>query len=64
MPVEHARTLFKLSEAFLQIEYEDANEDAEALRNKAKVLLLMRDQQAAEFDKEDNYDEWVPIFWR
>ncbi|KAL3437123.1 hypothetical protein BDV09DRAFT_163834 [Aspergillus tetrazonus] len=64
MPVEHARSLFKLSEALLQNEDENANEEAETLRDEAEVFLLRRDRQATRFGKEEDYDQWVPIFWR
>ncbi|KAF2688084.1 hypothetical protein K458DRAFT_295015, partial [Lentithecium fluviatile CBS 122367] len=62
MPVEHARGLFKLSEALIQ----DSNESEEArdLRDEAEVFLLRRDPQAVAFGKEEDYDQWVPIFWR
>ncbi|MCJ1470682.1 hypothetical protein MMC07_009329 [Pseudocyphellaria aurata] len=69
MPVEHARGLFKLSEALIQnsssIENEDGGEDeAQDLRDEAEVYLLRRDEGATEFGNEDVYDKWVPIFWR
>lgn len=62
MPVEHARGLFKLSEALLQDS--DDSEEAEALRDEAEAHLLRRNPQAVEFGKEEDYDQWVPIFWR
>lgn len=70
MPVEHARCLFKLSEALMQNSSSDANEEngsedeAQDLRNEAKVYLLRRDEGATEFKSENVYDRWVPIFWR
>jgi len=69
MPVEHARGLFKLSEALMQNsssnENEDGSEDeAHDLRDEAEVYLLRRDEGAIEFGNEDVYDRWVPIFWR
>ena len=62
MPVEHARGLFKLSETLLQ----ESNESEEAidLRDEAELYLLRRDPQATEFGTEEDYDKWVPIFWR
>ena len=68
MPVEHARGLFKLSEALMQnssSNEEDGSEDkAQDLRDEAEIYLLRRDESATEFGKEDVYDKWVPIFWR
>jgi hypothetical protein len=63
MPVEHARGLFKLSEALLQDSY-DNDDQARALRDEAELYLLRRDPQTVEFGKEEAYDQWVPIFWR
>ncbi|GFF21642.1 hypothetical protein ATEIFO6365_0015021400 [Aspergillus terreus] len=63
MPVEHARGLFKLSEALLQDSYNN-DDQARALRDEAELYLLRRDPQAVEFGKEEAYDQWVPIFWR
>jgi len=62
MPVEHARALFKLSEALLQ----DPNDSEEAnrIRDEAEVYLLKRDACAVSFSTEEDYDKWVPIFWR
>lgn len=62
MPVEHARGLFKLSEALLQDSYD--NDEARKLRDEAELYLLRKDSQAVEFGKEGDYDQWVPIFWR
>lgn len=59
MPVEHARNLFKLSEALKQ-----RQDEAKNLRDKAKVYLLKRIKDATEFENENVYDRWVPIFWR
>jgi hypothetical protein len=70
MPVEHARGLFKLSEALIQNGSSDGNEDdgsqydAQSKRDEAETYLRMRDKDAIEFGKEDAYDKWVPIFWR
>lgn len=71
MPVEHARSLFKLSEALMQnsssnLNEEDGSEDeAHDLRDQAEVYLLRRDEGTTEFGKEDAYNRWmVPIFWR
>ncbi|PKK40991.1 hypothetical protein CI102_14883 [Trichoderma harzianum] len=70
MPVEHARGLFKLSEALVlnssTNENEDDNHEKEAqnLRDEAEIYLLRRDKSATQFGNEDAYDRWVPIFWR
>lgn len=63
MPVEHARGLFKLSEALLHDSYHN-DDQARALRDEAGLYLLRRDPQVVEFGKEESYDQWVPIFWR
>lgn len=69
-PVEHARGLFKLSEALTQNSSSNENEEdgsedeAQNLRDEAEVYLLKRDKDATEFGSEDVYDRWVPIFWR
>ncbi|KAF2811394.1 uncharacterized protein BDZ99DRAFT_507903 [Mytilinidion resinicola] len=62
MPVEHARGLFKLSEALFQDSYD--GEEAGELRDEAELYLLRRDPQAAQSGREEDYDQWVPIFWR
>lgn len=62
MPVEHARGLFKLSETLLQDSYD--SEEAIELRDEAELYLLRRDPEAVEFGREEDYDRWVPIFWR
>ncbi|UKZ68842.1 uncharacterized protein TrAtP1_009862 [Trichoderma atroviride] len=70
MPVEHARGLFKLSEALVQNsstnedEKDDSEEEAQDLRDEAEIYLLRRDKSATQFGNEDTYDRWVPIFWR
>ncbi|UKZ73821.1 hypothetical protein TrVFT333_001474 [Trichoderma virens FT-333] len=70
MPVEHARSLFKLSEALIQKSSSNENEndgsenEAQDLRDEAEVYLLRRDKGATDFGNEDVCDRWVPIFWR
>lgn len=64
MPVEHARCLFKLSEALAQDGYAGHAEEGRGLRDEAEMFLSRRDPQATEFGKEDCYDVFVPIFWR
>ncbi|KAB8202217.1 hypothetical protein BDV34DRAFT_215631 [Aspergillus parasiticus] len=62
MPVGQARGLFKLSEALLQDSCD--SEKVKALRDEAELYLLRRDPQAVDFGREEDYDQWVPIFWR
>ena len=62
MPVEHARSLFKLSGALEQNVYD--GDEASDLRDEAEIFLLRRDPQAVEFGEEHAYDRWVPNFWR
>lgn len=70
MPVEHARGLFKLSEALVQNSSTNENEndgsekEAQYVRDEAEKYLLRRDKSVKEFGNEDAYDRWVPIFWR
>ncbi|KAI4681756.1 uncharacterized protein J4E84_007351 [Alternaria hordeiaustralica] len=62
MPVEHARSLFKLSEALTQDpQYES---EAEGFRDKAEKNLRERDPSATDFGSEEPYDLLIPIFWR
>ncbi|KAK1826926.1 NB-ARC [Podospora conica] len=63
MPVEHARSLLKLSEALRQSQDSDGGEVAD-LRDDAEVFLLRRNPQADNFTEESSFDVWVPIFWR
>ncbi|TEY42388.1 hypothetical protein BOTCAL_0391g00040 [Botryotinia calthae] len=62
MPVEHARGLFKLSEALLQDSYD--SDEATGLRDEAELYLSRRDPQTTSFAREEDYNQWVPIFWR
>ncbi len=63
MPVEHARTVFKLSEALLQANHEN-NAEAKSLREEAETYLKSRKPDALSFSTEDAYDSVIPIFWR
>lgn len=63
MPVEHARSLLKLSEALRQSQDSEGDEIAD-LRDEAEVMLLRKNPQAANFTEESSFDVWVPIFWR
>ncbi|KAI9668929.1 MAG: hypothetical protein M1829_005241 [Trizodia sp. TS-e1964] len=62
MPAEHARTLFKLSEALLK-EMRGKDEAAD-LRKESMRLLLSRAPQAKHIDSEKTYDDLVFIWWR
>jgi hypothetical protein len=54
MPVEHARSLFKLSEVLLQDSCD--SEEAKLLRDEAELYLLRREPQVVEFGREEDYD--------
>ncbi len=62
MVAEHARTIFKLSEA-LEQEPREAKEAAR-LRHEAERLLRLRDPAAKDPGKESTYDKLVNILWR
>ncbi|QKX54573.1 uncharacterized protein TRUGW13939_01660 [Talaromyces rugulosus] len=64
MPVEHARNLFKASEALLQDDKADSKDKAENYRMQAETLLKMRNPDIIACDTEDIYDNLIPIFWR
>lgn len=64
MPVEHARSLFKLSEAMLQDGLGSSAAEADALRDEAELYLKRRVPDETSFGTEDSYDHLVPIFWR
>lgn len=64
MPVEHARSLFKLSEALLQDSQNDSPSEAEDLWDKAEIYLRKRKPDVIACDTEDAYDNLIPIFWR
>ncbi|KAH8729311.1 NB-ARC and TPR domain protein [Ilyonectria robusta] len=62
MPVEHARSLFKLSQALAK---EPAGEEESArLREESTRLLRSRLPQAKDTDLEKTYDDTVFIWWR
>lgn len=62
MIADHARTLFKLSEALVQ--EERAEQEAYKLRDDAERLLLMRNPKAKSPGLEKTYDDLVCILWR
>ncbi|KAI0384927.1 hypothetical protein F5Y04DRAFT_276993 [Hypomontagnella monticulosa] len=61
MPIEHARNLFKLSEALLQDDQADKSAEA---RDEAEVVFKTRKPDAVRCDTESSYDDLIPIFWR
>lgn len=63
-PVEHARTLFKLSEALVQDCFDDSQVEAVALREEAEFALKKMKPNMTRLDTEEAYDNLVPIFWR
>ena len=63
MPVEHARNLFKLSEALLQDDHHSGAE-ASDLREEAEVYLKERNPNMSSSSVEKDYDMLIPIFWR
>lgn len=62
MPVEHARSLFKLSEAVAK--EPGGGEESGRLREDATRLLLSRSPEAKHTDLEKTYDDLVFIWWR
>lgn len=64
MPVEHARNLFKRSEALLQDSLDGSPKEAGIRRAEAEVHLMRRVPGETSFGTEDSYDRLVPIFWR
>jgi hypothetical protein len=64
MPVEHARNLFKVSEALLQNDQADNKDKAETYRTQAVTFLKKRIPDMITCDTEDIYDNLIPIFWR
>lgn len=64
MAVEHARNLFKLSEALLQDNHDDSPGEAEALRDEAEIYIKRRKPDVVACDMENANDNLIPIFWR
>ncbi|KAI1420538.1 NB-ARC and TPR domain protein [Xylaria sp. FL1777] len=62
MPVEHARSLFKLSEALARKPRE--REEAEKLHKESTRLLLSRSPSTNDTDCEKAFDDLVFIWWR
>ena len=62
MIAEHARCLFKLSEALEQ----DPRDEVEArkLREEAECLLFIRDPNAKDPGLESTYDSLIVTYWR
>ncbi|KAK0747419.1 pfs domain-containing protein [Apiosordaria backusii] len=64
MPAEHARNLFKLSEALLQDGHHGSTEEAIALREEAEAILKRRDAHITDASTDDAYDRLISISWR
>ena len=62
MPIEHARSLFKLSEALGQEPRGVA--ESKRLHEESQRLLLSRVPQAGRPDKEKTFDDLIFIWWR
>jgi hypothetical protein len=62
MPVEHARTLFKLSEALAQ----DPRGELKSisLRDESERLIVSRDSEMKDIGSEKYFDDLVFIWWR
>ena len=65
MPVEHARNLFKLSEALEQTSTAlQPPQEAEKLRKEAEALLREKHPEVHAANRDEDYDKFIPIFWR
>lgn len=62
--VEHARNMFKLSEALLQDTMDDSQAEAIGFREEAENALRRVKPNATKCDTENDYDELIPVFWR
>lgn len=62
MVADHARTLFKLSEALMQ--EPRSHEEAYRLREAAERLIRLRDPKVKGPGLEKTYDDYVCILWR
>lgn len=63
-PAEHARSLFKLSEALLQDVHEGSSEESAALWDEAQRHLKIREPNAPDGSTDSVYDSMVSIIWR
>ena len=64
-PNEHARNLFTLSEVLDQsTPAGNDSQRAGELRTEAKRLLRAKNPGISCADREDDYNQFVPIFWR
>lgn len=63
-PAEHARNLWKLSQAVLKDEYHGGAERARELRSEAQRYLQQRDPDAAGCCTDEAYDRMVSILFR
>ncbi|KAK7416205.1 hypothetical protein QQX98_005403 [Neonectria punicea] len=63
MPVEHGRSLFKLSEAVIQ-NTDVSTPEAVGLREKAEWYLKMKKPDVKDSGAESAYDDLIPVYWR
>ena len=65
-PAEHARNLFRLSEALLQDEHGISRgpTNSEQLRDEAQTCLKAYDPGMGTLTTSDVYDRLVSIYWR
>ena len=65
MPIEHARNQFKLSEALEHKRgVEEDIEEAQTLKINAEAALRAKHPELTSKVPEDDYDQFIPIFWR
>ncbi|OAQ95981.1 hypothetical protein LLEC1_02850 [Akanthomyces lecanii] len=64
MPVEHARNLFKLSEATVKAGCLDKLHEIDDVRKEAENCLEKKYPDVASWETDDAYDSLIPIFWR
>jgi len=64
--LEHARNLFKLSEALLQDDCDESSEEAKDLRDEAEMCLkgINTDVQEKDCGTESAYEDFIPADWR
>ncbi|KAK0609966.1 Tetratricopeptide-like helical [Bombardia bombarda] len=60
-PAEHARVLFKLSEALSQDASDDSLDEAVKLRDEAEVYLRKQDPNTNNFSTDEAYDRFVTL---
>lgn len=63
-PAEHARNLFKLSEALLRDAHDDGSGEAAALWDEAQRYLKICKPDGPDGSTDSVYDSLVSIIWR